>query len=202
MDDDLDALIRNMEAKSADAIVQAANHGYKVKQSFWKGKKVRGKRVKASVSLTVSQMAVQISDADHPIESVLLSLIDKCDADGSEVQLIMLMNARGEYSNSFGEQIEFTATGRGAEATAQAIATDVNERVAVFRSTSLAEGGPPPSEGEGPEGEGAEADEDGGVVGFKPVPLSLATDAQMEGIRAKHSPTAAGRQARPSTRHP
>jgi hypothetical protein len=48
-----------------------ADKSFKVKQTAWKGKKIRGHRVKASVTLIVSQMSMRIMDGDVPVCNIL-----------------------------------------------------------------------------------------------------------------------------------
>ena len=54
-----------------DASGLVADKTFKVKQTAWKGKKIRGHKVNASVSLIVSQMALRIMDGDVLVCSIL-----------------------------------------------------------------------------------------------------------------------------------
>ena len=54
-----------------DAAGLVADKTFKVKQTAWKGKKIRGHKVNASVSLIVSQMTLRIMDGDVLVCSIL-----------------------------------------------------------------------------------------------------------------------------------
>ncbi len=75
-DDDerwLDTAMQSGSVQLDDGAVAApdADKTFKVKQTAWKGKKIRGHRVKASVSLIVSQMSMRIMDGDVLVCNIL-----------------------------------------------------------------------------------------------------------------------------------
>eukprot|EP01043_Picozoa_sp_COSAG02_P076071 COSAG02_NODE_15987_length_1122_cov_29.057674_1_plen_316_part_01 len=75
-DDDerwLDTAMQSGSAQLDDAAIVApdADKTFMVKQTVWKGKKLRGHRVKASVSLIVSQMSMRIMDGDVLVCNIL-----------------------------------------------------------------------------------------------------------------------------------
>lgn len=120
------------------------NRTFKVKQNAWKGKKIRGHRVKASVSLIVSQMSMRIMDGDVLVCNILYQDVHDWEVGapmdkGSKPTIDIALQGGSPTFAALGPLVRF------ASKHAAAIAAQLTYSITEFRELSGKAGYTPPA---------------------------------------------------------